>query len=113
MIMDTKHRQQSMSIIMNAKTKVDKEMIAKITDRIESMAKNGIIDSFTNLSIGGQILHVLKYDVKAGKRLEKLFDKHVKNVYEGGSRSFDCTIKPCLKYRYDKTHAIKCSHLTS
>ncbi len=112
-IMDSKHRQKFMGIVVNAKTKVDDDAIKKIAERIKLATSDGFIDSFTNLSIGGQILHVRKFDTKAGDYLEKLFSKSVQNIYEGGSKSRNATVEPCLEYRRDKTHRAKCTHLKS
>lgn len=114
-IMDAKHQQSFMSIVVNKKTKIDTAMIKKVEARIEAIASEagGIIDSFTNMSVGGQILHIKRYDAKAGNHLERLFNARVKKVYEGGSKSKNEEVQPCWDYRKDKTHRVKCKHLVN
>ncbi len=113
-IMDAKHRQSLMSIIINQKTKIDEAMIKKVEGRIELIGSeaDGIIDSFTNMSIGGQIMHIKKFDVRVGAHLERLFNAQVKKVYEGGSKIKNEELETCWDYRKDKTHRAKCRHLT-
>lgn len=112
-IMDAKHRQSLMSIVVNQQTKIDASVIKKVEQRIDTIMNesSGIIDSFTNMSVGGQILHIKRYDLKAGNHLERLFNAHVKKVYAGGSRQKSETIEPCWGYRKDKTHRAKCAYL--
>lgn len=114
-IMDAKHRQSLMSVVVNKQTKVDPSMVKKVEQRIYAIASedNGIIDSFTNMSVGGQILHIKKYDSRAGDHLERLFNAHIEKVYTGGSRSKNEIIKPCWDYRKDKSYRAKCRHLIS
>lgn len=112
-IMDSKHQQKFMGIVVNIKTKVDEAMVRKVVDRIKAVQNDdsGFIDSFTNLSIGGQILHIKKYDSKNGDYLEKLFNNSIQKVYDGGSKPAGATIETCWDYRTDKTRRIKCRHL--
>lgn len=112
-IMDAKHRQSLMSIVVNKKTKIDTAMIKKVETRIEMIANeaDGIIDSFTNMSVGGQILHIKRYDAKVGDHLESLFNAQVKKVYEGGSKLKNEELEQCSDYRKDKTHRAKCRYL--
>jgi hypothetical protein len=114
-IMDAKHRQSLMSIVVNKKTKIDTVMIKKVEARIELIESetDGIIDSFTNVSIGGQILHIKKYDERAGNHLERLFNARVKNVYQGGSKAKNEELEACWDYRKDKSRRTKCQHLIS
>lgn len=113
-IMDAKHRQALMRIVVNKQTKIDATMIKKVEERINTIVSKdkGIIDSFTNMSVGGQILHIKKYDIKAGSHLERQFNDHVKKVYDGGSKTKSETIETCWDYIKDKTHRAKCKHLT-
>lgn len=111
-IMDAKHKQEMMNIGLNSRVKVNSGYIDKVKRRIKGLAESGgIIDGYTNLSIGGQVLHVSKYDRKAGDHLEKMFSEAVQAVYDGGAKSKKEVVKPCWDYRKDTTHRAKCRHL--
>lgn len=114
-IMDAKHRQSLMGITVNKKTKVNGAFVRKVEARIKAAAEvaGGTIDSRTNISIGGQILYIKKFDPKSGAYLEKLFNDLVKNVYQGGSKAKGEMLEPCWDYRKDKSYRAKCQHLSN
>lgn len=112
-IMDTKHKQRSMGIVVNAKTKVDSVYVEKVIKRIMEEASTGYISSGMKISITGQILHIKKYDVKSGNHLEELFNKKISDVYDGiMDRQLNGEIKTCWQYRLDRTGRKKCRYLS-
>lgn len=112
-IMDTKHRQQTMGITVNARTKVNSSYLNSIAKRIDTETQAGYISSGAKLSIVGQILHVKKYDEKAAAHLERQLNAKVVGVYEGNLEKSHDEIKACRQYQFGRGREVKCRHLTS
>jgi len=113
-IMDTKHKQSAMGIVVNTRVKADSSYIKKVNKRIMEETKTGYVGSGTKLSVVGQILHIKKYDKKSGDYLERLFTKRVSDTYECiAPKKQNGEIQPCWQYISDKTNKSKCRYLSN
>lgn len=74
-IMDSRHQQRSMGVVLNKDAKLTNSYASSILEEIRAIKERGVITTGEKLHIVGQILYLQKYNKKNGLRIRTILNE--------------------------------------